>query len=66
MTTYYKHFQEDSIEQQAEKKKWAEEEKLMVKALRDAVEKAQEKRKLTVEQAMKYFQSSRKFEMIYV
>ena len=59
MTTYFKHFEEQSIEQAEEKKQWLGEEKALLNALRDAVDKAFQKKKLTDQQAVKYFQSSK-------
>jgi hypothetical protein len=59
VTTYFKHFEEQSIEQAEEKKQWIVEEKALLNALRAAVDKAFQKKKLTDQQAVKYFQSSK-------
>ena len=58
VTMYFKHVEE----QLEEKQQWAAEEKRLLKALRDAVDLAFGKKKISVEQAEKYFQSS-KFEL---
>ncbi|CAF3973360.1 unnamed protein product [Rotaria sp. Silwood2] len=57
ITTYFKHFEEQSIEQQEEKKQWQIEEKSLLKALRESVDKAFQKKKLSNQQMMNYFQS---------
>ncbi|CAF0739662.1 unnamed protein product [Rotaria sp. Silwood1] len=57
ITTYFKHFEEQSIEQQEEKKQWQIEEKSLLKALRESVDKAFQKKKLSYQQTMNYFQS---------
>ncbi|UJR33443.1 hypothetical protein I4U23_020888 [Adineta vaga] len=57
ITTYYKHFEEQSAEQQQEKKQWQTEEKSLLKALREAADKAHEKKKISYAQANKYFES---------
>ncbi|CAF1017635.1 unnamed protein product [Adineta ricciae] len=57
ITTHYKHFEEQSAEQQQEKKRWQTEEKALLKALREAVDRAYEKKRISHEQAGKYFES---------
>jgi hypothetical protein len=58
INTYFKHFEEPSSEQEQEKKQWEMEEKSLLKALRESVDKAFERKKLSNQQAIKYFQSS--------
>ena len=55
VTMYFKHFEEDL----EEKKQWAAEEKIFLKALRDAVDLAFAKTKSAAAQPEKYFQSSK-------
>ncbi|CAF3555173.1 unnamed protein product [Adineta steineri] len=58
ITTYFKHFEEQSNEkQQEEKQQWQTEEKSLLKALRESVDKAYERKKITYEQMIKYFES---------
>ncbi|CAF0728007.1 unnamed protein product [Rotaria sordida] len=57
ITTYFKHFEEQSIEQEQEKKQWQIEEKSLLKALRESVDKAFQKKKLSYQQTLNYFQS---------
>ena len=56
---YFTHFEEQSTEQKEEKKQWLVEEKALLNALRESVDKAVQKKKLTNHQAIKYFQSSK-------
>jgi hypothetical protein len=46
------------MEEEQEKRQWQLEEKSLLKALRESVDKAFERKKLSDQQAIKYFQSS--------
>lgn len=56
---YFKNFEKQVPERDQEKKEWAAEEKLLLKTLRDAVDLAYQKKKLSDRQAAEYFKSSR-------
>ncbi|CAM4909126.1 unnamed protein product [Rotaria socialis] len=57
ITTHFKRFEEKSKEQQQEKQQWQIEEKSLLKALREAVDLAYQKKKISNQQATIYFQS---------